>query len=93
MRARSRPVRAAIKPKMMLLRILAATHSLTITVARIMSRMRVTCGQASTLSEDSSANPRPPAPTRPRTVDSRMLMSQRNTLIDAKAGTICGAMP
>ena len=35
----------------------------------------------------------PPAPTKPRTVDSRMLMSQRKTAIPAKAGRICGTDP
>ena len=34
-----------------------------------------------------------PAPTKPRTVDSRMLMSQRKTEMPAKAGITWGAMP
>ena len=80
-------------PQMIALRTRAVIHSLATTVARIMSRMTVTCGQANTLSEDSSARPSPPAPTRPSTVDSRTLMSQRNRQIDANTGTICGTMP
>ena len=40
-----------------------------------------------------SGRPMPPAPTRPSTVDSRMLMSQRNTEMPAKAGSTCGTMP
>jgi hypothetical protein len=44
-------------------------------------KISVTCGQASVLSEACSCRPMPPAPTRPSTVDSRMLMSQRNTVM------------
>ena len=71
----------------------ALTHSLTITVAKITRRIIVTCGQASTFSEDCSFSPRPPAPTRPSTALSRMLISQRNTEMPQKAGAICGQVP
>ena len=74
-------------------RALALTHSLAITEHKMAIKMSVTCGQARTFNDACSCSPMPPAPTRPSTVDSRMLMSQRNTDIPAKAAMICGTMP
>ena len=74
-------------------RTFADTHSLTITVARITSRISETWVHASVEIELSSCRPMPPAPTSPSTVDSRMLMSQRNTEMPANAGMICGTIP
>ena len=71
----------------------AETHSPSTTVDRIAIRITLTCGHASVFSDASSCRPMPPAPTRPSTVDSRMLMSQRNTLMPANAGSTCGTMP
>jgi hypothetical protein len=59
----------------------------------MMSRISDTWVQASEVSAALSCRPMPPAPTRPTTVDSRMLMSQRNTAMPAKAGSTCGTMP
>ena len=53
----------------------------------------VTLGQARVLSAASSLTPIPPAPTKPNTVDSRMLMSQRKTLIPASVGATWGTTP
>src|SRR6516165_11488201 len=50
-------------------------------------RMSDTCVQASVVIAALSGSPMPPAPTRPSTVDSRMLMSQRNTEMPANAGS------
>ena len=58
--------------QMMAWRILAETHSLTTTVAMMISRMSDTWVQASMVIAALSGRPMPPAPTRPRTVDSRM---------------------
>ena len=55
-------------------------------------KISVTCGQASTFSEACSCSPIPPAPTSPRIVDSRMLMSQRNTVMPKNAGSTCGTI-
>jgi len=74
-------------------RILAETHSEIMTASRITIRISDTWGQASVFSDDDSCSPMPPAPTKPSTVDSRMLMSQRNTAMPAKAGRICGTIP
>jgi hypothetical protein len=60
---------------MMAWRILAETHSLTTTVAMMISRMSDTCVQASVVIAALSGRPMPPAPTRPSTLDSRMLTS------------------
>ena len=72
--------------QMIACRTLADTHSLTTTVAMITSRISDTCVQASVVIAALSGRPMPPAPTSPSTVDSRMLMSQRNTEMPAKAG-------
>ena len=74
-------------------RTLAETHSLTITVAMMTRRIIETSVQARLRIEALSWRPMPPAPTSPSTVDSRMLMSQRNTEMPAKAGRIWGTMP
>ena len=76
----SAPTQAATEGRadqMIACRIFADTHSLSSTAARITIRIMDTCGQASVESEASSCRPMPPAPTRPRIADSRMLMSQR----------------
>src|SRR3546814_11946302 len=74
-------------------RTFAETHSLTTTVAMMTSRMTETCVQASRLIEALSCRPMPPAPTSPRTVHSRLLISQRHTEMPAKAGTTHGHLP
>src|SRR5215472_9958882 len=74
-------------------RTLAETHSLTTTVAMMMSRMSETWVQASVVIAALSGRPMPPAPTSPSTVDSRMLMSQRNTETPANVGRTCGTIP
>src|SRR5258706_10917265 len=79
--------------QMMVWRILAETHSLTTTVAMMISRISDTCVQASVVIAALSGRPMPPAPTRPSTVDSPMLMSQPNTEMPAEAGRTCGTMP
>ena len=40
-----------------------------------------------------NCKPMPPAPTSPRMVDSRMLISQRKMPTPAKVGRTCGTMP
>ena len=80
------------RAQMIACRTLAETHSDSTTVPRMTRKITVTWGQASVLSEAWSWRPMPPAPTRPRMVDSRMLMSQRKTAMPAKAGRICGTM-
>ena len=57
---------------MMACRTLADTHSLTTTVAMMISRISDTCVHDSVVIAALSGNPMPPAPTRPSTVDSRM---------------------
>src|SRR5262245_19524655 len=81
------------RSQMIAWRTLAETHSLTTTVAMMISRMSDTWVQASMVIAALSGSPMPPAPTRPSTVDSRMLMSQRNTETPANAGMTCGTMP
>src|SRR6266404_3146804 len=75
--------RRTSRSQMIAWRILAETHSLTMTVAMMISRMSDTWVQASMVIAALSGSPMPPAPTRPSTVDSRMLMSQRNTEMPA----------
>src|SRR4029079_18179940 len=79
--------------QMMAWRTLADTHSLTTTVPMMTSRISDTWVQASVVIAALRGRPMPPAPTRPSTVDSRMLMSQRNTEMPANAGITCGTMP
>src|SRR6516225_7481318 len=52
------------RPQIMAWRILAETHSLTTTVAMMISRMSDTCVQASMVIAALSGRPMPPAPTR-----------------------------
>src|SRR6266404_6267816 len=84
--------RRTSRSQMIAWRILAETHSLTMTVAMMISRMSDTWVQASMVIAALSGSPMPPAPTRPSTVDSRMLMSQRNTEMPANAGRTSGPM-
>src|SRR4029077_18501112 len=79
--------------QIMACRTLADTHSLNTTVAMMTSRMSDTCVHARVVIAALRGGPMPPAPTSPRTVDSRMLISHRNTEIPAKAGITCGTMP
>jgi hypothetical protein len=58
--------------------------------APIAIRISATRSHWKRLSAASSAMPMPPAPTSPRTADSRTLMSQRNSAIDQNAGFTCG---
>ena len=74
-------------------RTLAVIHSLNTTVTKIKINSMVTLGQASVARAPSSLTPMPPAPTKPNTVDSRMLMSQRNTLMPANVGATWGTTP
>ena len=53
----------------------------------------VTCVQASTLIEALSCMPIPPAPTIPKMVEPRTLMSQRKTPTPAIVGKTWGKMP
>ena len=68
-------------------------HSLITTVAKITIKIIVTLGQARVLRAALSFKPIPPAPTKRNTVDSRILISQLNTLIPAKVGATCGNTP
>jgi hypothetical protein len=67
-------------------RTFAETHSLTTTVAIMIKSINDTRVQASVVIAAFRGRPMPPAPTRPSTVDSRMLISQRNTEMPANAG-------
>src|SRR5690606_26694107 len=58
-------------------RTLAETHSAITTSTSISTNIVVTCAHCRLSLLASSCRPLPPAPTRPTTVDSRMLMSQR----------------
>src|SRR5690348_16736149 len=73
-----------------LLRTIVTRISARITMTNIASRMTATRCHWNRLSAASSVMPIPPAPTRPRTADSRTLMSQRNSAIDQNAGLTCG---
>ena len=92
---RARPERylSTSRAQMIACRTFAETHSLTTTVAMTTNRTSETCVQASDVIAALSGRPMPPAPTRPSTVDSRMLMSQRNTVMPANAGSTCGTIP
>src|SRR6266851_4243458 len=72
------------------LRTKVTTTSARITMAKMAARIVATRFHWNRLSAESSVMPMPPAPTSPRTADSRTLMSQRNRAIDQNAGLTCG---
>ena len=64
----------------------AETHSEIKTVTKITSRIVDTCVHARVLMDPFNWRPMPPAPTRPKIVDSRMFISHRYMPTPAMVG-------